>query len=479
MTDETSKVSQGSPPEEAPATTGGVDSLTAAMNAVLKAVKPLDALVKAQAQAIARRNALWEAYKPLCVLPKTAERSLVERYVLAAEAGYLAWLEAHEATEGHKRRLKQAEQELAEAKVALREAVEAVNGVEELKGDKTLQSAQYMLRLINNRSSQVEGEVAEERKLAEPTEEAEVPLAKLRGAAVDFIINEIAVRDRHAVLEPLVTTVYLGARLNSVPLPVRPLEEEIVRYLSNLENNLQKQQEFNRQAHPLLKERLTLVSRYDEWNEAWADAIAEAEADDNPQKEAMLPCVWALKRLMQMLPEQSSKRDFKQDSDYNNKDFCKNPDVLVINYRPKSSRVELDQIDYLRKQMRVVAFAVAHREEAEYTLKHFNGGEVKVTPSGVQNVGSWSECLEWYEDLRRQRDAAELETLSRSTKVGLLKKNIEHYSEKAIDEMTALYKSFKAMVPLNGPLPSNELRKLIDQAEWMCKPLEKTNHHDY
>ena len=41
-------VSQGSPPEEAPATTGGASSLTAAMNAVLKAVKPLDALIKAQ-----------------------------------------------------------------------------------------------------------------------------------------------------------------------------------------------------------------------------------------------------------------------------------------------------------------------------------------------------------------------------------------------------------------------------------------------
>ncbi len=70
---------QGSPPEEAPATTGGASSLTAAMNAVLKAVKPLDALIKTQAQAIARRNALFETFKPLCQLPETTERSLIER----------------------------------------------------------------------------------------------------------------------------------------------------------------------------------------------------------------------------------------------------------------------------------------------------------------------------------------------------------------------------------------------------------------
>lgn len=478
MTDETSGVSQGSPPEEVSATAGGAASLTAAMNAVLKAMKPLDALIKAQAQSVALRNAQWEAFKPLAVMPKKDERSLVERHVLTAESAYLAWLEAYEATEGHKRRLKHAEEEVSKAEAALKEAVKAVAGLDELKGDKTLASAQYMLRLLGGRRSQIEGEVRNERKHVELTEEGEIPLAKLRSAAIDYIITEVIVRDRHAALEPLVTDVYLGARLNRVPLPVRPLEEEIVRYLSNLENNLQRQQEMNRRAHPLLKERLTLVSQYEQWDQAWNDALAAAESDDNPHKQALVPYVWALKKIIEIVREKSSKRDFAEDTDYTHKDFCRNPETLEIHDRPKSTRVEQDQIDYLRKQMRVVAFAVAHREEAEFTLKNFNGNEVKVTPSGVGNVANWSECLAWYEDLRKQRDAAELESLSRSTKVDLLKRNVEHYGEQATDEMKTLYKSFKAMIPHNGPKPSNELRKLLDQAEWMCKPLEKTNH-DY
>jgi hypothetical protein len=478
MTDEKSEVSQGSPPEEAPATTGGADSLTAAMNGVLKAVKPLDALVKAQAQSIARRNSLWEAYKPLTVLPKTEERSLVERWVLAAEEGHLSWLEAYEANEANKRRLQKAEQLLADAQAALTAAITAYVAAGEQKGDKTLEAARYMLRLLSNRSSQLERDVSDERKHVELSDGGEVALTKLRSAAVDYILTEIIVRNRHAVLEPMVTDVYLGARLNSVPLPVRPLEEEIVRYLSNLENNLQREQQLNRRAHPLLKERLSLIAQYDQWKAAWDTAVAEAEADDNPHKAELLPYIWALKRLIMQTAEQSSKYAFVHDSDYRNKDFCTNPDSLVIHDRPTSTRVEQDQIDYLRKQMRVVAFAIAHREEAEYTLKNFNGKEVTVTPSGVAAVGNWSECLAWYEDLRAKRDAAELETLRRATKVDLLKKNVEHYTDKATDEMTTLYKSFQAMVPHNGPLPSNELRKLIDQAAWICKGLEKPSY-DY
>lgn len=478
MTDETSVVSQGSPPEQASATSGGAASLSAAMNAVLKAMKPLDALVKAQAQSKARKNALWEAYKPLTVLPKTEERSLVERFVLTAEAGYLAFLEAHEANEGDRRRLQQTEQEIAKAKEALKAAIIEADNSAALKGDKTLEAARFMLRLLNNRSAEVDGEVKDERKNVALTEAGELALTKLRAAAVDFLISEIVVNNRHAVLEPMVMDVYLGARLNRVPLPVRPLEEEIVRYLSNLENNLQREQELNRRAHPLLKERLTLVGSYEQWNAAWTAALAEAEAEDNPHKVELTPYVWGLKKLMQFAAEQSSKRNFAQDSEYTSRIFCKDPDTLVIHDRAKSTNVELDQIDYLRKQMRVVAFAIAHREEAEFTLKQLSAREVTVTPTGVSNVGNWSECLAWYEDLRAQREAAELKNLSRTTKVDLLKKNVEHYSDKATDEMTALYKSFQAMIPHNGPLPSNELRKLIDQAAWICKGLEKPSH-DY
>ncbi len=474
MTDETSEVSQGSPPESAVAVSGGAASLTAAMNAVLKAVKPLDGLEKAQAQASARRNALWETFTPMCALPNTEERVLIERFVQKAEVGYLDWLEAYEAAEGHKRNLQQAEQELQAAKKVLKESIEAAGQIPENKGDGTMAAAQHMLSLLERRQSQVEGEVKAERKATELTAEDEMELTKLRNAAVDYLITEVVIQNRHATLSPLVSEVVSGARLNSVPLPVRPLEEEIVRYLSNLENNLQRQQEHNRRAHPLLKERLTLLSRYAEWNQAWDTALKAIEALEHP---ALHPHIWALKKVIELVGQKSAKPIFEGHYTYDYS-CSKNPDSLEIHDRAKSTAVEKDEIEYLRKQMRVVAFAVAHREEATYTLKNFVGKEVTVTPSGVEESGNWAECLQWYETLRAERDAAELETLSRATKIDLLKNTVEHFTEKATDEMKTLYKSFNAMIPRNGPTPSNELRKLLDQAAWICKPLEKERDHD-
>lgn len=472
-------VSQGSPPEEAFATTGGASSLTAAMNAVLKAVKPLDALVKAQAQSIARRNALFETFKPLCQLPETTERPLIERFVQTAEVGYLTWLQAYDETEVHKRNLQTAEAELQVAQKTLKEAIEAARKLPELKDDKTLNAAVYMQKMLENRRSQLEnGKASDARVAVEVTEEAEIPLAKLRSAAVDFILTEAVIHARHAQLRPLVDVVYYGARLDSVPLPVRPLEEEIVRYLSNLENNLQRQQEANRRAHPLLKERLKLIAQFGDWRNDWENAATAAEIPSNPHQAALQPYVWAYRKIIEIVCSTSDKYNFNEHHEYAYKGFCNDPDTLVINDRTASTHVEKDQIDYLRKQMRVVAFAVAHREEATFTLKQFNGKEVTVTPSGVHRAASWAECLAWYEELRIERDAAELETLSRTTKVDLLKRTVEHFTEKAKDEMVTLYKSFNAMIPRNGPAPSNELRKLLDQAAWICKPLEK-DHDRY
>jgi hypothetical protein len=467
MADEKSQVSQGDPPLEAVATAGGSSSLAEAMAAVLKAFKPLDGLVKAQSQALARGNALWEAFKQLCQLPPTTERALIERFVGAAEQGYLAWLVAYEATEASKRALHQAEEELEAAHTALKEAVAEAGKQSEMAGDKTLAGARYMLSLLSQQSSRVSGKISEERKPTELSEEDEIPLAKFRGAVVDFFVSEAVIHNRHAVLEPLLAEVNKGAQLDSVKLPVRPLEEEVVRYLSHLENNLQSRQELHRRAYPLLKERLALVEAYAGQTKTLDAAVKEIEALNRP---SLVPHIWALNKVRELVVEESSFSDFNGRS-YNN-NVAKQPDTLQIFDRAKSTPVEKDQIDYLRKQMRVVAFAVAHREEASYNLKRFHAGAVVVTPDGVGNAASWKDCLAWYEELRRERDEAELETLSRQTKAELLSRSIEHYNERIKDEMSALYKTLNAMIPRNGPLPSNELRKLINQAAWICTPLE-------
>ena len=466
------------PPEAATgATSGDVLSLETAMAGVLKAVKPLDALVKAQNQAIARRAACLETMLPLCVLPDTQDRSLIERFVQTAQSSYLVWLDAHRAAEGHKRNLRAAEAELGKAREAFKTAYQTALKDQALKDSNVLKAASHMHQLLEHQYSQLEKDVKEEEQTAELQPQDEEALAKLQAAAVDFILTEANIRARHEVLKPLVGEVYAGTRLNAVALPVRPLEEEIVRYLSNLENNLQRFQELCRKVHPLLKERLTLVGSFEAWKKAWDDALAVATDDANPSKLALHPYVRALRYIVAKVCEDSSKDEFRGYYFYE-KEFATSPDTLEIHDRAKSTAVERDQIDYLRKQMRVVAFAVAHREEATANLKNFTAVETTVVPRGVTERTSWQDCLAWFEELRVKRDAADLENLSNSTKGELLKSSVEHWTAKAIDEMTTLYKSFQAMIPRRGPTPSNELRKLLDQAAHMCKPLEKPKDHD-
>lgn len=461
-------VSQGSPQEERRATSGGADSLASAMNAVLKAAKPLDALHSAQQQAMARQKACWDAFLPLCLLPDTEDRALIERFVEIAEGAYLPWHDANEAANAAKRDLRNAEREFEKAHHELNAACEAASKDEALTDDKTLAAARHMLVLTGRHRSRVEGKWRDALERADITPEDEEALAKLRSAAVDFILTEALVKSRDAVLRPIVEELYYGPRLANVPLPVRPLEEEIVRYLSNLENNLQRQQELKRQAYPLLKQRLTMVGSFQQWLTTLNDVFEAAL--NGPRKAALYVHIQALKEIVDQVRNRSAKGQF-EGWYYYECGFCQDPDSMETHDRPRSTAVERDQIDYLRKQMRVVAFAVAHREEATHTLLHFRVVEKKVTPQGVENCSNWAECLEWFEALRKRRHAAELENLSSSTKAELLKSTVEHWKAKAIDEMTTLLKSFSAMIPHNGPKPSNELRKLLDQAEHMCLPL--------
>jgi len=464
-------VSQGSPPEQAPATSGGAASLTAAMNAVLKAVKPLEALVKAQEVAVARRQACMDTFRPLCALPETEDRALIERFVQAAEVAYLVWFDACEAANAAKRALKAAELEFDKAHRELYAACDAATKDETLKDDKTLAASKHMLLLTSRHRSRVDGEVRDAIERADIMPEDEEELARLRAAAVDFLLTESVVKARHKALEPLVLEAYNGTGLGRVPLPVRPIEEEIVRYLSNLENNLQRRQELNRQVVPLLKERLALLGKFSGWLDTWKEATAKATAESNPRRVALYPYVQALKEIVDHVRQYSANSEF-ENWYYYQCGFATDPDILETHDRPKSTAVERDQIDYLRKQMRAVAFAVAHREEAKYAVRKFKSVEKSVTPQGVADCGNWAECLEWFEQLRKRRDTVELENLSNTTKYELLTASVEHWEGKVIDEMTTLYKSFQAMIPRSGPKPSNELRKLLEQAEHMCVPLD-------
>lgn len=449
-----------------------VTLLTQAMTSVLKAAKPLEAQGKAVTQETSRRQGLWEVFLAGMLLPDVLSQSAAELLVRTGESGYLAWLVAHEALQDAMRALKATEESLKEAGEYLTALVDDVamrEGLTTAEEKRTYSAAVYMKGLYSKLSSRISGEVAEAREPAELVAGDEEAIEKLRKATVAYVLFQHGGQELLQKLTPLMEQQVASAGMENIPYPVRPIEEEIQRYLSQLENICRNRQQLRRDVHPLLKARLKLVGEgYTAARQAFDAAVAEAEQLGHP---SLVPYIWAHRQIAEQMEKQSAREKFGH-SPFRDSRVTNNPDQLDIYDRAIPGGAEADQIDYLRKQTRVVAFAIAHQEEAQGTLKAFNAATVSVSTSGADKSTDWASLLAWYEDVQTRRAAAELENLTRTTKVDLLNRNIEHYKEEVRREMTALYKALCAMIPRNGAKPCNELRTLMNQAAYICRPLE-------
>lgn len=449
-----------------------VSLLTQAMNSVLKAAKPLEAQSKAVTQETSRKQVAWEVFQAGLPLPDVLSPSNAELLVRTGESGYLAWLVAHEALEDARRALKGTEESLKEAGQYLEALVSDVAMREGLSTDeekRTYSAAVYMKSLYSKLSSRVSGDIAEYREPVELVAGDEEAIEKLRQATIAYVLFQHGGKALLTKLSPLMEVQVSSSGIQDVVYPVRPIEEEIQRYLSQLENICRNRQELRLDIHPLLKERLKLLSEgYSAARSAVDAVIAEVEALNRP---SLTPYIWAHKQVTQEIDKQSAQGGFGG-RPFRDSRLSGNPDSLDVYDRATPGGAEADQIDYLRKQTRVVAFAIAHQEEAQGTLRAFNAASVSVATHGADKSIDWASLLAWYEDVQSRRSAAELENLTRTTKVDLLNRNIEHYKEEVRREMTALYKALCSMIPRNGPKPCNELRTLMNQAAWICRPLE-------
>lgn len=460
------------------ATASSAGALTEALNSVLKKAKPLSALVESQNQASGRQDALWHAFKQVCALPVLLDaqgaRHLdpegTRQLVIAAEEAYLAYLQAKEANEKAHRELHQAECEQSEAEMQLKQAIKAAESAPDADlSDKTLTAARYMVSLLSRYKAQAQGEVVQEREQGELCEDDLVEIEKLRQAVIDHVLFKVRCVLAHETLTPLAQPLYEGIGLKKVVSPVRPIEEEVQRYLSQLEEKIHNQRLIKVKAQPLLQERLKLIS------------IAQAANDKNLQevtaaikglnRPALWPYIWAHAQIVRAMNEAAGRPWLCDDYHYTSSGAVK-PECLDAYDRPAPVAVEKDQIAYLRKQTRAVAFAMAHLNETNSAIRAHNDGKVEVAARGVSQNQSWQQCLDWHQQLQARRAQADQETLRRTTKAELLAKAKEHYEDLVKTEMTSLYKSLCAMIPRDGPKPCNELRELIDVAAYICSPLE-------
>lgn len=451
------------------ATVNSAGALTEAINSVLKKAKPLSALAKSQSQARGRQDALWQTFTQVCTLPVTQDPERMRQFVVASQDAYLLYLQAHEAGDTARRELHQAEQEQAEAAQTLKEAIKAAQSAPGANsGDTTLAAALYMDSLLSGYKSQVQGDVVAAREQGELSEDDLAEVEKLRQAVINHALFAARCQLAHDTLYPLAGLLYQGIDLSKVESPVRPIEEEVQRYLSQLEQKIHNQRLVKVKAEPLLKQRLKLIA---EEKDANAASLKEsADAIDAISRPAMWPYIWALKRIVTVIDGLPCLTQLRDDYVYSSR-AAEYPERLDAHDRVTPDAVEKDQIAYLRKQHRAVAFAMAHLNETNSAIHAHNGRKVEVPSGGVSQNQSWQECLDWHQQLHARRAEADLETLRRATKAELLAKAKEHYEDLVKTEMTSLYKTLCAMIPQGGPKPCNELRELINVAAYICTPL--------
>lgn len=452
------------------ATISSAGALTEAINSVLKKAKPLSTLAKSQSQARGRQDALWQAFTQVCTLPVTQDPERMRQFVVASQDAYLVYLQAHEACDTARRELHQAEQEQAEAAQTLKEAIKAAQSAPGANsGDPTLAAALYMDSLLSNYKSQVQGDVVAAREQGELSEDDLAEVEKLRQAVINHALFAARCQLAHDTLYPLTCQLREDIGLNTVESPVRPIEEEVQRYLSQLEQKIHNQRLVKVKAEPLLKQRLKLL---DEEKDADAASLKECTAAiDAISRPAMWPHIWALKRIVTVIDGLPCLTQLRDDYCYSSR-AASYPEHLDAYDRATPGAVEKDQIAYLRKQHRAVAFAMAHRNETNSAIRAHSSRKVEVPSGGASQNQSWQQCLDWHQQLQAKRAQADLETLRRTTKAELLDKAKEHYEDLVKTEMTSLYKSLCAMIPQGGPKPCNELRELINVAAYICSPLE-------
>lgn len=446
-------------------------ALLDAMGQMLKAARQVGKQEVDHAQAEKCRTTLWRTFQNavnvLTALPSSADRRVIENYVAEAEVAHQQYLEAGDASFSACLQLQQANLNFETARKCLNEALESIKQTGKLSDAdaKIISAAEYMKTLVAERVLKSTGC---QQNVSAVAESAAVHLElkqKLRRDLTEYLLAYNAASALGLQLSPIVRDLYWGPGLDEISEPVRPIEEEVKRYLTSLESALRKRQETARKAVPLLKHRKTVLERRVAAAQTLKATRAEAETVGNGRSIASI--VEVIKQL--------NSTETELNGSYYDQNFVENPEILDAYNRVNASAVEKDQQDFLRKQMRSVAYALAHLRQAERAQNKHSCATMEVSSEGAAKNHSWKQCLQWHEELTKKREAAEFNTLSSQAKRTLLDESVQHYKLSLTNEIQELYKGLCATIPFHGDKPCNDLRVLINMAAWLCQPLSATD----
>ncbi len=437
--------------------------LRAKMAAVLQSHPKL---LSTQAAKVRASKAAERRHKQFLELPLTAteDENKVREYLATSNDCYFAYCADVEAERQAKETLDEAQVDWYRATKELSEACTNAGGNGALVDDDVYLAALHLL---------VKAPVPKELPNGAPALVAAVEL--------EVTAEQLALLDKLALAAysaakvsalafktgPLIEAAFQGVRVTRDPdtkEPVRPTEEEIQRYLRELELAVESRQNAHWELERLLAVRQTLIDEVTAGTRVLTDEIGKVNAIPNGDTSVKVKTALATaKQVSKMLTRALSVVSANQPE---------HAGELCLLRKPVASRRETRQVDELRKMIRQLAIIMAHLNESVTAIKAARSvGAVEVTLTGVAAAcTTWLECLAWRVRKDEEQQVADRKNESRNSKIELLTEAVDRYERDRKDAAKELRRYIVSLMPPEDRPPCDELRKVLNMGAHMTTP---------
>jgi hypothetical protein len=247
---------------------------------------------------------------------------------------------------------------------------------------------------------------------------------------------------------------------NDVLEPVRPTEEEVQRYMMQLEQRMRQRMAAHIEVKPLLEQRQDLVDRLTQLETAIDFNIGKIPSGKHSAKLAAVVTICSsvaeeLNRVIRRL----------RNSNFWDK---KKADSLKTTSQPTATAYDTTTIPLIKEVIKAHAFSLGRRNEARASERAtVVQAKAIATVDGIVSCKSVKQALAWQAQHEAEVLAAAKKNYSREVKLELLVESVRAFSEEVSASETSVHRQTVSLLPGRGVVPCDELRALFNAASWL------------
>jgi hypothetical protein len=447
------------------------------MSLLLKAHHSLVDLTAARDLAKGEQGRLLHEYKQSSNLPASTNVDVLSAFFTQTDQRYCAFLQAQAVCAASEREVAKANEglgltsdELAKICQALTEARPQMAGAPVFLAASHLagkaKAVKQSTTATASGATATGGEIAQ-RRAADQEQITAINAARMRLALAATKATALAI-----TVKATQEAITARSTADDITRPVRPTEEEVQRYLRELEMHMTARQKTHRIGFPLFVEQADLLL---ELNSAAAalNTLLEAYALRSADLTIAVPHQLSAAAVVAGTVREAydvahSKLYWASRADDN---YMAALDTFE---RATPSPKEVEQIEILRKGMRELAYSFARLNEANAAQKATDRiDEVSVERTGIGASTTLDGAIDWLSQNDLLQEEARKQNLSRSTKLELLRESISAFTAEVKSIKTSLHRTSVSLLPRRNEKPCDQLRALFNAAAWMYKSLEE------